>query len=236
MKDKAYDTLFQVEEKLGWFLARRKLYTWLLRGVREIKILDAGCGTGSDLVFLKRYGDAIGVDISDKAISYNKRRGNKVVKGDINQLPFPDKSFDIVVAGDCIYHQWVDDEKAVKEFYRVLKSGGVLLVNTAAFEFLRSKHDEAVMTKKRYTQRSVRELLEQPGFHLEKMFYWNALIFPYRFISIKLHQGDAEASDLSMSVWMNAVWKIILAVEIALLKMGVRFPFGTSIMVKAVKR
>lgn len=235
MKDKAYDTLFQVEEKLAWFLARRNLYAWLLREKRG-KILDAGCGTGSDLVFLKSYGDAMGVDISDKALAYNKQRGNKIVKGDLNKLPFPDESFDIVVAGDCIYHQWVDDGKAAREFYRVLKHGGMLLLNTAAFEFLRSKHDEAVMTKKRYTKKSVKVLLQRAGFHLEKNFYWNSLIFPYRVMQVKLGMGDAESSDLGMSLWVNTLWKMILVVEIALLKTGVRFPFGTSILVRAVKQ
>src|SRR3989344_8507571 len=132
MKDKAYDTLFQVEERLAWFIARRRLYAWLLKGLRGKKILDAGCGTGGDLLFLQRYGEAVGVDISEKALAYTRSRGNKVVRGDVNKLPFPDKSFDVVVAGDCIYHQWVDDEQAAREFYRVLKPRGMLLVNTAS--------------------------------------------------------------------------------------------------------
>jgi len=236
MKDKAYDTLFQVEERLAWFIARRRLYAWLLKGLRGKKILDAGCGTGGDLLFLQRYGEAVGVDISEKALAYTRSRGNKVVRGDVNKLPFPDKSFDVVVAGDCIYHQWVDDEQAAREFYRVLKPRGMLLVNTAAFEFLRSKHDEAVMTKTRYTKKSVQDLLQGAGFRIEKAFYWNALIFPYRLIQVTLGWGDAEESDLQIGAMANTLWKMILWVEIVLLKMGIRFPFGTSILVGAVRK
>jgi len=184
MKNSAYDTLFRVEDTLWWFVSRRGLYAGLLDGCKNLKILDAGCGTGSDMVFLREYGDVVGVDISKKALGYNRKRGNKVVQGDINNLPFKDDTFDLVLAGDCIYHQWVDDKKAIRGFYRVLKKGGCLIVNTAAYESLRSKHDEAVMTKKRYTKKSLRNLLIENDFKIQKIFYWNSILLPARILSL----------------------------------------------------
>lgn len=236
MKSKAYDILYKFEEDHWWFIVKRRLYSFLLDGKKNINILDAGCGTGGDLNYLKKYGNVIGVDISEKALLYSKRRGHKVARGDVNDLPFKDNHFDLVVASDSLYHRWVDDKKAVREFYRVLKGGGLLLVNTAAYNFLWSKHDEAVMTKIRYTKRTLNELLKINNFVVKDMFYWNSFLFPFRVVSKVMNFGNPESSDLSYSSFMNKILLFILDIEVAFVKSGIRLPFGTSIMCLAEKR
>ena len=150
-------------------------------------------------------------------------------------LPFPDDCFDVIVAGDCIYHQWVDDVKAVREFFRVLKPGGILIVNVAAFEFLRSKHDEAVMTGRRYTCNSLRKLLKSNGFHVDRLHYWNSLLFLPRALLLLLGVGDSEESDLDIHPVLNVILRHVMEVELACISRGVSFPFGTSVMGRAVK-
>lgn len=236
MKTKAYETLYNVEDSLWWFLALRNLLDFLLKDSKKsMRILDAGCGTGGNIKFLEKYGEVYGLDLSEEAIKYNKLRKNNIVMGSINSLPFKNSSFDVVLASEVIYHQWVNDDKAVKEFNRVLKKGGALLVNTAAYNFMKGKHDEAVMTKKRYTKKSLKELLQRNNFNITKCFYWNSILFPLRLLSVKLNIGNSEESDLDINPMVNKFLVYLMKVEVALIKLGISFPFGLSIICKAEK-
>jgi len=104
---------------------------------RGTKILDVGCGPGQLLLNLLREGyDAVGVDISEGMINeartlvcangFPNFDGTSV--GDIENLKFGDKQFDVVVASGVIEYQ-NDDDVALAEMKRVLKPGGHLILN-----------------------------------------------------------------------------------------------------------
>ena len=93
---------------------------------KKIRILDAGCGPGAALIYLAKFGDVIGVDVSEDALKFARKRG-KVRKGDIANLPFKSETFDVVVCLDVLYHKWVDTKRAFYELKRVLKKGGIFL-------------------------------------------------------------------------------------------------------------
>jgi ubiquinone/menaquinone biosynthesis C-methylase UbiE len=93
-------------------------------------VLDVGCGTGRLIRLLKDRGAVItGADVSDEMI---KIAGKKfpdvgVVSADIEDLPFKDKSFDVVVAAFVIVHLG-SLQGAFDEAYRVLKDGGIFIL------------------------------------------------------------------------------------------------------------
>ena len=133
--------------------------------------------------FCKRLGNPaknVGVDLAPEAIAFCRQRGLQNVKqADICALPFADGSFDAVICSSVLYHEWVKDVAgAFRELRRVLRPGGLLLVNLPAFEFLHSAHDDAVMTKKRFRRREVRSLLTESGFTIQRLSYWTTLLFP----------------------------------------------------------
>lgn len=93
--------------------------------------LDAACGLGGWLAFLRSRGyDVVGLDMSRKAIEMAKRLDPTlpVQRGDIRRLPFPDASFDGYLAIGAWEYAEDTVEDAAREARRVLKSGGVLLV------------------------------------------------------------------------------------------------------------
>ena len=57
-------------------------------------------------------------------------------------------------------------------------AGGKLILNLAAFEFLKGAHDCATDVDRRYTRRQVRALLEGANFEIERLTYWNAALTP----------------------------------------------------------
>lgn len=101
----------------------------LLRLPAEGRLLDAGGGTGrvsSALVNL--VGDVIVGDFSRAMLKRSQKKdGLHPVRLAVEQLPFPDEIFSRVVVVDALHH-FRDQRQAVKEFMRVLKPGGRLLI------------------------------------------------------------------------------------------------------------
>jgi ribosomal protein L11 methyltransferase (prmA) len=105
----------------------------------DSKVLEVACNMGTTLIHIaKKYGcDIIGVDLDEKAVEKAKKKVKdndledkvKVMEGDAFKLSFEDESFDVVV-NEAMLTMLLGDkkEKALKEYYRVLKPGGVVLI------------------------------------------------------------------------------------------------------------
>src|SRR4051794_38305915 len=96
----------ELEERHWWFVARRRILLGMLEQNLATKggleILDAGCGGGATMERLRRYGSVWGTEISEEAVEYNRERGREVIVGSIEDLPFPDESFDLALTLDVI--------------------------------------------------------------------------------------------------------------------------------------
>lgn len=205
---------------------------------RPLKILDAGCGPGTALIYLSQFGEVIGVDISDEALILAKKRG-KVIKGDVSTLPFKDKTFDLVICIDLLYHKWVNTERAISEITRVLKPEGIFLLREPAFNWFRSSEDIASQTAHRFTTNEIKNLLA-PSFEILRLTYINFFLFPLAFlkrlpevIGIKKKRGVSDASN--MSPLLNNLFFLILRIESQLVT-NLNFPFGTSVACVAKKK
>ena len=151
MYEHEYEAMFRLEDTYWWFVARRHLAVEIvareLAGRRDARILDVGCGTGSNLSAFSKLGHAVGIDMSRDALAFCRNRGlDHVSLSEIERLPFPDGTFDVITAMDVLEH--VDDDlAALGELRRVLKPGGVLLATvpwvtrtTGRFEETTSGH------------------------------------------------------------------------------------------------
>jgi ubiquinone/menaquinone biosynthesis C-methylase UbiE len=103
------------------------------------KILEIGCGTGTlSLAARKRVGksgEVMGIDIAPEMVAVAARKAaRKSVNasfqvGGIENIPFPDNRFDVVMCSFMIFHMPEDiRKKGLNEIYRVLKSGGRLFI------------------------------------------------------------------------------------------------------------
>lgn len=94
-------------------------------------LLDAGCGTGwFSAEAVKRGAVVTSLDLGEKLLEQvAKKCKSKRVVGSILNLPFKAGSFDYVISSEVIEHT-VNPKKALKEFYRVLKPKGTLVVST----------------------------------------------------------------------------------------------------------
>lgn len=110
-------------------------YQWATQAVRGRTVLDAGCGLGYGTVILAEAGaaHAIGIDLSAHAIADARAlAGSRPVEyrvGDLHELPFDARAFDVVVCFEAIEHMH-DVEGALDEFQRVLTADGLLLISS----------------------------------------------------------------------------------------------------------
>ena len=245
MKPHEHDIMRSVEESYWWYQALRRHVVESIELQRPgFSLLDAGCGSGGMLAQLHREfpgAELSGIDESEHAIELCRARntGAQLLRAGVHQLPFPDATFDVVLSLDVWVNAGVDDALAAHETHRVLRPGGKLILNLAAFEFLKGAHDEAVGAVRRYTRPQVRALLEGAGFAIERITYWNATLTPpiavVRWLSRRqLAQGEVRSDFRRLPSFLNAALARLAALELTASR-HLSLPFGTSIFAVARK-
>ena len=244
MEQHTYGIMNDVEDKHWWFVGRRAILESFLQQITdqlrmtndELRILDVGCGTGANLEMLKQYGDSEGVDVSDDALEFCRKKGLTVHKGLAEKLPFDDETFDLVTALDVIEHL-DDDVSGLEEMRRVLKTGGKTLIFVPAFMWLWGVQDDISNHRIRYTKKQIVERLEKAGFTIERATYANITFFAPILAGRTLMKltGIKPESENNVNVSaLNGIFGKIFSSEKYFLK-NMDIPFGVSIVITAKK-
>jgi|HubBroStandDraft_1064217.scaffolds.fasta_scaffold00539_5 SAM-dependent methyltransferase len=239
-----YLKMHEVEERMWWY---RGCHANLLTAHRNwapalpsLPVLDAGCGTGG---FLVKLGAALpgvsvlGLDLApDAAELAAQKSGAAICVGSIDELPFASGSLGAIFSADVLYHRDVDEGRALADLYRCLAPGGVLVLNLPAYDWLRSAHDQAVHTARRYTRARLRQRLRDAGFQRIRTSYWNMLLFPVMVLRRKLFTTSASTSDVMIyPAPIEILFRAALGLETLALRSGLSLPFGGSVLAAAVK-
>lgn len=243
MQKSEYVNIFTNEDRHFYYRATHELLlTFIRRYAKQnakLSILDAGCGTGLFGTKLARFGRVVGIDISPQAIQYAKKRGLSAVRGSIERLPFPDESFDVVTCVDVLYHQRVThDIQALREFYRVLKPHGILVLRVPAVSWLKTPHDTVVHTRHRYDKKELQNMLTQSGFLVHKLSYLHATLLPFAALShvqnVLFPTKSTRSSVHQVPAIFNWLAIKILALENKMLE-SINLPIGLGLMAVAQK-
>jgi SAM-dependent methyltransferase len=243
MQSDEYKVMAAAEDHMWWF---RGLHEWMLDRIGEIelarnaKVLDCGAGTGG---FAKKLSgrfpdlDLIAIDIDADAVRHFSTKSKKpIARGSVNSLPFGDHSFDVIVGSDILYHAAVDEPRAIAELFRCLKPGGHLLLNLPAYNWMRSSHDDRVHTARRYTAGGAADRLRAAGFDIREATYRNSLLFLIMALfRLTVGRFTTKSDVEEFPAWQEALFGKTIAFENYIARRGVRFPFGGSVYVRAVK-
>ena len=134
-----------------WFL--RPMVARAVASRPNGRILDCGCGTGSNLRMLEPFGEVYGFDVTWRGLQFAHEHGRRrIAQASIASIPFQTATFDLVTSFDVF--QCLPDPvegAAVREMARVLKPGGAAVFNFAALEVLRGSHSVLAEEVRRYT-------------------------------------------------------------------------------------
>ncbi len=152
-------------------------YFWkIFHGYGCREVLDVGCGLGS---FIEKAGQGVnvtGIDSNRKVIEHCCKAGINAVYGDAIKLPFDDSGrIDGIMCAHVLEHL-LDPEKAFREFSRVLKKGGVLVVRVPPFD--PSFYDDWTHMRP-FTKKTLHRLAVATGFKIMRIFYYH-YDFPFR--------------------------------------------------------
>jgi SAM-dependent methyltransferase len=236
MNDREFELLDRIEENHWWFVGKRKILKALLaRDPGLGPLLDLGCGTGGILRDWMSRRPCVGTDRSQLALRICRRRGfEKLVRSDLNNLPFSEGSFDTILLLDVIEHL-EDDVAFLREASALTAPGGRIVIAVPAFQFLWSQHDETFEHRRRYSARQLEAVLAAAGLVCERCTYTNTLLFPlaaiWRLLSYRLGLGRfaPETDFWGLPVWLNALLGRIYDLEAWFLR---RFdlPVGLSLV------
>jgi SAM-dependent methyltransferase len=212
MEAEEYRTMFAVEDRHWWYVGMQAITVALIAGLyphrTNLRILDAGCGTGAVMGYLAPFGAVAGCDLSALALQFCRQRGLRQLNlAPVSHLPFGRECFDLVTSFDVLYHRAVGDYgQAVGEFNRVLKPGGRLLLRLPAYDWLRGHHDQVIHTARRFTTAEVGRTLAAQGFLVEKLSYANTLLFPLA-LAKRLVERVRPADGTGSDVQPNPPWQ-----------------------------
>jgi len=243
-KTPEYEKMFAVEQKLWWY---RILHEKVLSSIRarfsskNISILDAGCGTGGLLAFLRKegYTNIAGFDGSADAVRLCKERGFEVSHLFFNSIDIfsPATAYDVIICNDVFYCLENEDViKALRYFRLHLRPNGIFISNNNAFAAFYGTHDIAIGGKRRYEKADLEALAQQTGFGVVSAGYWSFFLSPLilairQWQAFKLKKGwekaDTIVSDVALpSNLVNRVLYYLVKLEEKLIPNS---PFGSSL-------
>jgi SAM-dependent methyltransferase len=249
MQTDEYRKMFALEENFWWYRGMLRITKEILGRYFEkmgnVRILDAGCGTGKMLLELRHYTlrEPIGFDLSAEAVKFLKIRGiANVLQASTTEIPFCRASFDLITSFDVLCQLSGDgDVHALCEFHRVLRPSGKIYMRVPAYQWMYAGHDRCSFTVQRYTRADLVAKVKKAGFRVLKASYANFFLFvPLAFKRLILEKFGilADSSDLRpVADALNTLLEIPLLLESRLLCVAAfHFPVGLSLLCLAEKQ
>lgn len=183
MERVVYRQMAELDQRHWWYRARRRVLAELI--LREAmpppdaRVLEIGCGTGHNLAMLGGFGTVDAIELDDEARAIAERRlGREVLSAPLPELAgVPDRAYDLIATLDVIEH--IDDDRAaLGAIASKLKPGGKLVMTVPAHRWMWSAHDVVNHHKRRYSKAGLRRLIDGSPLKLEKLGYFNSLLFP----------------------------------------------------------
>jgi SAM-dependent methyltransferase len=228
----------RAEDRHWWYAGRRRVLDVVLRGLAlppAARLLDAGCGSGRNMVDLQEFGHVTGIELSPPSVQAARAREvGEVVEGSVLEMPFEDASFQLAVSLDVIEHL-EDDVGALRELRRVVAPGGRLLVTVPAYQWLWSRHDVVNHHHRRYSRGSLVGAAEAAGWQAQRTTHFNAFLLPLAVGMRALEPLDRRQHGGSLDLWippgpLNWGLQQPLNFESRLIGRGLRIPAGLSLL------
>ena len=244
---KFFQLMVGVEPMHFWFVSRNRILGDVLRKrfAAPAKVLEIGCGTGFVLSGIRAvfpHASLSASDVYTEGLGYAARRVPDafLFQMDARHIPFREE-FDLIGGFDVLEHI-EDDEAVLAQLFQACKEGGGVALTVPQHRWLWSRMDDFAHHKRRYTRNDLVEKLERAGFMVEYTTSFISLLLPLM-LAARLWRKPAgtemrdqmDAAGLSIGRLANAAMGAVMVIERGLIRLGLRLPFGGSLLVIAKK-
>jgi SAM-dependent methyltransferase len=237
-----FEGLRQIEQRHFWFLARNALITWAIRRYfpSARSFLEVGGGNGQVIRAIGRACPAMRLTMSEvflEGLMAAKAAvdGADFVQADVLRLPW-DAEFDLIGAFDVLEHIR-DHEGAVAQIRRALRPGGGVVITVPQHQWLWTEVDSLSGHERRYSRRQLIGLLEAGGFRMRRITSFVSLLLP-AFIAARLRRRTTIENTRALfdiPPLLNRLGHHAMRIEHALIRAGLSFPAGSSLLVVATR-
>lgn len=240
-----FSRIDELENNHFWYRGRRKsLLALLSRNLfnrHERTFLEIGGGTGANADFIReKLGFRMLVsEISIEAIKNAKIKypKNNYVQMDARNIPFKD-SFDVIGMFDVIEHI-EEDGQVMEQINKALNSRGWLVMSVPQYQWLWSSHDELSGHKRRYSRKSIKELVNNADFEIVSITSFLFTAFPLMLLARRSRARGftsessqfSEVSGMELPAILNRILYFFTWMDSMLIKSGLSLPFGGSLLV-----
>lgn len=234
--------LAEIEGGSFWFTGRNRIICWSLRKyfATAVDFLEIGCGTGFVLAELSRKFPSLklsGSELFAEGLEFAAKRipHANLFQLDATNIQF-ECSFDLIGAFDVLEHI-EDDSRVLGQMYKAVRPGGGILLTVPQHMFLWSQSDEFAHHCRRYDLGELKRKVESAGFEVVWCTSFVSLLLPLMILS-RFRQKFFPTSynvisELKVGGLTGFMLEAILRIELSLIKMGITFPAGGSILMVA---
>lgn len=239
MERAVFDRMAAIDSAHWWFAGRRAIVGALIDRFapsrRDLRILEIGCGTGSNLAMLMARGRVDAIEPDDDARSLASARSGIAVTGGYlpDSVTIADGSYDLIVLLDVLEH--VEHDQAALELLRAkLAPGGRLLLTVPSSPWMWSAHDVAHHHHRRYRWSTLSAQLERAGLRVVHHSHFNTLLYPLVAAAriVGRIRGKADGDDAMPAAAVNRLLAALFGAE-RFVTARVRVPLGVSLAVVA---
>jgi 2-polyprenyl-3-methyl-5-hydroxy-6-metoxy-1,4-benzoquinol methylase len=239
MESKYEEEYLYIEKHNPWYVQRREMiFSLIAKENKDSRILDYGCSIGIFLQFLKGKGFQ-NLKGYEPSFFFSKHKDTSI-KIFRREADIKREEFDIIFLLDVIEHI-KEDKETLRGISELLSKDGKLIISVPAFNMLWSYHDTINKHYRRYTKKTLQNAMPK-DLIVKRAFYWNSLLFlPTALMKVMKRNKSSKwgMSDFSTMASNPLVLKIFdysLKLENILVRLGINFPFGTSLIFVTEKK
>lgn len=227
-----------------WELSRTEcLFGLLKRRLPQVQYMDIGAG---DLFFTQKLREITSRPVYAVDVNYSKEEEEGGIVKCKTLSSVTCRNIDCIIMMDVLEHI-ENDKEFIREVLSFLREGGLLLITVPAFQSLFGPHDVFLRHLRRYTKRSLVNMLKRSGLEVEEVFYFYTVLLPFRigevvFKKLRLFRGEEKgigqwkfSSKFPLTLIIKRLLDIDFSLNRKLAKIGLNLG-GLSLCVLARKK